>query len=239
MASGDIVLTGTINTSSSNDVYPTHSANTGKGGYRSVADVAARDSIPTQRREHGMIVYVQNEDKKYILGAGLTNSDWFEDSSSSEESSNNLKWIMHMSEMPAEVPSDLADGGLLIIGDSQEGEVIHDGYTFTPHVDEETGVLSWTNDMPGNASNPNPIILALIRDLKDESLVAKYNDNDVYEKVIETSSEYDVSSLGITKLLDIKGFSGSSGNFHKVDVEIVNNKIVVTENTVITLRYVK
>lgn len=98
MALGDIILTGTISTSAPSDVYPTHSANTGKGGYRSVADEAARNAIPTERREHGMIVYVQDVNKKYILEAGLTNSDWKEEVSSSNYTSS--------------VPSTVQIGGL-------------------------------------------------------------------------------------------------------------------------------
>ena len=48
------------------DVFPTHSAEYGKGGFRSVADIAARDAIPEGRREVGMRVYVESEDVTYI-----------------------------------------------------------------------------------------------------------------------------------------------------------------------------
>jgi len=38
------------------DTYPSHVAAYGKGGYRSVADIAERDAIPQLRRESGMLV---------------------------------------------------------------------------------------------------------------------------------------------------------------------------------------
>ncbi len=38
--------------------YPTHLDNLGKGGYRSVANIAERDAISTDRRKAGMLVYV-------------------------------------------------------------------------------------------------------------------------------------------------------------------------------------
>ncbi len=64
MAAGDIILTGTISTSAASDVYPTHKAELCLGGYRSVADIAARNAIPSQRREEGMAVYVVADGKK-------------------------------------------------------------------------------------------------------------------------------------------------------------------------------
>lgn len=42
----------------SDDTYATHDAQYGKGGYRSVATIALRDAIPTQRRTDGMRVRV-------------------------------------------------------------------------------------------------------------------------------------------------------------------------------------
>lgn len=58
------------------DTFPTHSAEYGKGGHRSVADVAARDAIPADRREEGMTVYVQSNQTRYTLIGGVGNGDW-------------------------------------------------------------------------------------------------------------------------------------------------------------------
>jgi len=40
------------------DSHPSHEARYGKGGYRSVSDIAERDAIPALRREAGMLVFV-------------------------------------------------------------------------------------------------------------------------------------------------------------------------------------
>ena len=40
------------------DIYATHEAKYGKGGYRTCQDLEERDSIPNPRREEGMMVYV-------------------------------------------------------------------------------------------------------------------------------------------------------------------------------------
>lgn len=60
------------------DTFPTHDAQYGLGGWRSVADLTARDAIPSDRREEGMAVYVASEEKQYRLVNGITNSDWEE-----------------------------------------------------------------------------------------------------------------------------------------------------------------
>lgn len=57
------------------DNYPTHMAIYGKGGWRTVNSLAERDSIPNERREEGMVVYVIG-DNTYQLVGGITNSHW-------------------------------------------------------------------------------------------------------------------------------------------------------------------
>lgn len=54
------------------DIYPTHYAEYGKGGYRSVTTKADLDKITTNRREEGMAVYVTDEDSIYVY----KNSAW-------------------------------------------------------------------------------------------------------------------------------------------------------------------
>jgi hypothetical protein len=75
---GAVNLTGMIAPTDTNDVYPTHASIYSKGGYREVADEAARFDIPTQRRTHGMLVYQQDTESVWQLGAGLTNGDWID-----------------------------------------------------------------------------------------------------------------------------------------------------------------
>ena len=53
------------------DVHPSHEAKYGKGGFRTVADTAERDAIPSARREAGMLVYVVDGGLVYQLGSDL------------------------------------------------------------------------------------------------------------------------------------------------------------------------
>jgi hypothetical protein len=54
------------------DTHASHEARYGKGGYRSVADIAERDAIPQLRREAGMLVWVIDTQKAWRLNANLT-----------------------------------------------------------------------------------------------------------------------------------------------------------------------
>lgn len=47
-----------------------------KGGFRAVADTAARDAIPAAKRSSGMLVYTVADAAFWVLGAGLGNGDW-------------------------------------------------------------------------------------------------------------------------------------------------------------------
>lgn len=78
LISGAVNVTGTLAPTDTNDVYATHDSTYGKGGYREVADLLARDSITIARRSDGMLVYVQSEDKIYKLENGIENSNWVE-----------------------------------------------------------------------------------------------------------------------------------------------------------------
>jgi hypothetical protein len=59
------------------DIYPTHESQYGKGGWREVSTVTDRDSIPIERRVAGMVVSVTNDSDPlnnvpWILGTDLT-----------------------------------------------------------------------------------------------------------------------------------------------------------------------
>lgn len=60
----------------SNDVYPTHDAIWGKGGYRTVPNTTYRDAIPQLRRDTGMTVFCIADSTTYQLRGGTTNSNW-------------------------------------------------------------------------------------------------------------------------------------------------------------------
>ncbi|MFN8436125.1 MAG: hypothetical protein U0V72_00695 [Cytophagales bacterium] len=53
-----IPVTNPVGVTAETDTYPTHLAQLGKGGHRSVASIAERDAIPKERREFGMTVTV-------------------------------------------------------------------------------------------------------------------------------------------------------------------------------------
>ena len=75
---GTIPVTGVIAPTSTADTYPVTDPKYGLGGLKSVVDLTARDEIPTERREMGMIVFVVSESKHYILSSGIANTDWTE-----------------------------------------------------------------------------------------------------------------------------------------------------------------
>jgi len=58
------------------DEYPTHEAEYGKGGLRTVNTITQRDAITEERREVGMMVYVASENLYYRLAGGITNDHW-------------------------------------------------------------------------------------------------------------------------------------------------------------------
>lgn len=74
--SGSVRFAGFIAPTDSTDTYPVTDPKWGLGGLRTVADATERDAITSQRREIGMLVYVTDEQQYYMLGSGLTNSDW-------------------------------------------------------------------------------------------------------------------------------------------------------------------
>jgi hypothetical protein len=75
---GSVRVGGFIAPSLTSDPYATHDDQYGKGGFRAVADLTARDAITAERRVEGMWVKVLSEDKVYTLSGGITNGDWLE-----------------------------------------------------------------------------------------------------------------------------------------------------------------
>lgn len=67
-----INITGKIAPFDTEDIYATHDSIYGKGGYRELANEAARLAIPTARRTEGMLVYQQDTGLTYKLAADLT-----------------------------------------------------------------------------------------------------------------------------------------------------------------------
>jgi hypothetical protein len=53
------------------DTYPTHMAALGKGGWRSVANIDARNAIPADRLEEGAACYVNENRTPYVYLSGV------------------------------------------------------------------------------------------------------------------------------------------------------------------------
>lgn len=66
---GSVRMTGFIAPTDSLDTYPVTKPEYGLGGYRSVTNLVDRDTIPAERKEQGMLVYVQADKTVYILDA--------------------------------------------------------------------------------------------------------------------------------------------------------------------------
>lgn len=73
---GSVRVTGFMAPSDSEDTYPVHDSIYGKGGWREVADVAARNAIPAQRRREGMCVYVTATSQAWWLQGGIADGNW-------------------------------------------------------------------------------------------------------------------------------------------------------------------
>lgn len=56
------------------DIFPTHYAQYGRGGWRSVKTIEDRDTIPYRRLEHGAVVYVEETDTAYVCKANNNGS---------------------------------------------------------------------------------------------------------------------------------------------------------------------
>jgi len=72
---GGVPVGGFMSPTDSTDVYAVTDEKYSRGGWRTVASLAERDAITTDRRTVGMLVNVLG-DQVYELGVGLTNSDW-------------------------------------------------------------------------------------------------------------------------------------------------------------------
>ena len=77
-ASAQVKVIGAVEPNDLTDKYPTHNEIYGKGGFRSVTDLTARNAITPARRSVGMLVYVISEEKLYQLKGGLLDANWNE-----------------------------------------------------------------------------------------------------------------------------------------------------------------
>lgn len=74
---GTWVIAG-ITTPDSQDVFATHFAKLGRGGWRTVSTLGEMQDITADRREVGMVVWVTVENTAYQLIGGIGNGNWQE-----------------------------------------------------------------------------------------------------------------------------------------------------------------
>jgi hypothetical protein len=122
------------------------------GGYQTVANIAARDAIPTVGvdssialdgfRRPGMLVYVQSTGDTYLLNSPLTNADWV------------LQGLSG-----AITPADYTAKGVILVGTGPGTEtalsVGVDGLVLTADSTQPTGV-KWDVAVPGGGAIPTP-----------------------------------------------------------------------------------
>ena len=79
---GSVRVGGFIAPSDSTDTYATQSEEWGRGGWRTVADITARNAITADRRKIGMLVRVLDggtgTEKFYTLVGGIADGNWTE-----------------------------------------------------------------------------------------------------------------------------------------------------------------
>ena len=79
-----VTLPAGITPANSTSEFPTHYADFGAGGLRTVETTntsiteISRDDIPAERRQEGMMVYVSDVGLYYRLSGGIENSNWVE-----------------------------------------------------------------------------------------------------------------------------------------------------------------
>lgn len=116
-----------------------------------VADLTARDALPSGIRYEGMTVYVESEETNFQLIAGITNSDWAEFSGSGGGGTGGINYILN---------SDAEDDttGYVTYNDGSvsrpvdgTGGTVNGSYTFTVNsIDPLRGLQSFLISKPAS-----------------------------------------------------------------------------------------
>jgi len=73
---GSVRVAGFIAPTDSTDIYAVTDETYNRGGYRSVADITARNAITADRRKEGMLVRVLSTGDVYVLAGGILDANW-------------------------------------------------------------------------------------------------------------------------------------------------------------------
>ena len=246
---GGVAVTGFISPTDTADDFATHKAMFGQGGYRSVLDLTARDTITEPRREQGMIVYVVSEKKEYRLVGGITNLHWEEIIISS--GGNGTTPSINCSEN-YKILNDMTERDNLLFSDRKEGMVV---YIISENKEYRLvgGILNsnWVDlSIILNAmTKPNYVIVENISEVENYpmserfiglTIYSKYEDREFrLVKGIENSNFKEINSTlinynpitgeitnpdGSTTIIDNPNSSGSGTvNIGGTTIEINNN----------------
>lgn len=141
---------------SSNDGFPTHLAQYGKGGSRTVQTISERNNISKDRLEIGMQVFVIETSKRYMLSSltdTITNLNWKEDGSTTSSGVQSLISISENTILTLDSSVILASGNIIITLPSSVGAK---GKVFTfKKIDTGTQVtiLAYTSQTIDGVSN--------------------------------------------------------------------------------------
>jgi hypothetical protein len=233
-------LAGSIVPFTTDDTFATHLAKFGKGGWRSVADIAERDGITADRREAGMAVYVVAEKKVYTLESDLVT--WTELKTGPEEIT-----VKHddtlQGEGTEESPLGLSDtvksdiAGKADKADTLAGYGITDAYTKTETDAKLGAVYHAKGSVADYNSLPNDATVGDVYNLLDTGANYVWTESgwDKLSETVDLSGKADKSEIptqvsqlendsGYVTQADLEGASlpdqtGNSGKYLSTDGE--------------------
>ena len=123
---GTVAITGPISPTDTLDMYATHLASFGQGGYRSASTIIERDAILPLRREVGMVVYVIENQKEYRLVGGTANTNWSEVVSSGGSSNGDYKIVNNLTDRDNISLNDRKIGSIVyVVSDNTEYRLVN------------------------------------------------------------------------------------------------------------------
>ena len=170
------------------DTYATHDSFYGKGGWREVDTLAARNEIPEERRRIGMVVYVRETFKAYLLKNSLSNAGWVpfniddEDYITKDELDEALSEVLENYPTKVEVQQILSDGGYATQQWVEDYVTTLDLSAYQKK--EDSGLQTTAKTIVGaiNELNSKPHIDTYSKTEEDILLAAKADKVDVYTK---------------------------------------------------------
>ena len=169
------------------DTYATHDSFYGKGGWREVNTLAERNEIPEERRRIGMVVYVRETFKAYLLKNSLSNAGWVPFNIDGEEYVTKEEFAEAMAEALENYPTKTEVQELLVSGgyatQSWVSEYI-DGRLTNYQRKTDNTLQTENKTIVGaiNELNAKPHIDTYSKEAEDALLALKANKDDTYSK---------------------------------------------------------